>query len=46
MKYEEPNMELILLESREVFMTASTVTGTTGDDENGFVGDNGQDDGF
>lgn len=46
MKYEEPNMELIELESRAVFMAASTVTGTTGGDGSGFDNDDGKDDGF
>jgi hypothetical protein len=46
MKYEEPNMELLLLQSREVFMTASTVTGTGGGDGDNFGNDSPNGDDF
>ena len=42
MRYEKPNMEVIWLESREVFMTASggALSGTTGGDTgSGFTDD-------
>lgn len=42
MKYEKPNIEVIWLESREIFMTVSdgSISGTTGGDTgSGFVDD-------